>query len=61
MEWNPFFVWISAPIRAQENELSSPVFNLLRHGQKGLLYICGILRRCFEEWDGELVSGLLNN
>jgi hypothetical protein len=41
--------------------LSSPVFNLLRHGQKGLLYICGILRRCFEEGDGKLISEFLNS
>ena len=41
--------------------LSSPVFNLLCHGQKGLLYICGILRRCFEEGDGKLISEFLNS
>ncbi len=64
-EWNPF-LRMSAPVHTQREKkrncgLGSPVFNLLRHGQKGLLYICGILRRSFEEGDGKLVSKFLGD
>jgi hypothetical protein len=33
---------------------------LLGHCQEGLLDISGILRRRFEEWDGELIREFLN-
>ena len=45
----------------EDSRLDSPVFDLLRHGQKGLLYIRGILRRCFKEGDGELVGEVLTD
>lgn len=37
------------------------VFNLLRHGQKSLLYIPGVLCRCLEEGDRSLVSKCLRH
>lgn len=37
-----------------------PVFDLFGHCQEGLLNVGGILCRCLEEWDGELIREFLN-
>jgi hypothetical protein len=54
-------VGVRACTQTKENGPSSLVFNLLRHGQKSLLYIPGVLCRCLEEGNGSLVGKVLDN
>jgi hypothetical protein len=52
---------ISARTYTNEKRPSSLVFNLLRHGQKSLFYIPGVLCRCLEEGDASFVSKFLGD